>query len=88
MADKIWTAADVKLGPLKITPRNDKAKTMHIERRYGFIDAEGNVLAQVAGGRVVADIPFAELPASIRAALQDIDAWTKSQALEQEGMNE
>lgn len=86
MAEKIWTATDIKLGPLKITPQDDINNTIHIERRYLFVDASDNTLTQIAGGRVVIDIPFAELPASVRTALQDIDAWTKNQALEQEEM--
>lgn len=86
MPDKMWTAMGLRLGPLKITPQNDADNTLHIERRYLFVGADDNVLTQIAGGRVVVDIPFAELPANIRSALQDIDTWTKNQALEQEGM--
>jgi len=83
MADKTWVADDVKLGPLKITPRNGE---IHLERRYVFT-LEGAELTQIAGGRVVADIALTALPAEILSALQTINTWTKNQALVQEGMN-
>lgn len=84
MADKTWTADDVKLGSLKITPRNGE---IHLERRYVFT-FEGVELDQVAGGRIVADIALTSLPLEVLSALQTINTWTKNQALIQEGMND
>ena len=83
MTDKVWTATDVRLGKLAILPQGSD---LQIERRYEFLDADGEVLTQIAGGRVVASVAFASLPANIKTALLDIDAWTKAQALAQEGM--
>jgi len=83
MADKTWTATDLQLGPLKITPRNG---SVHIERRYKFLDSTGAILEQIAGGRFVADIALTSLPAEVSSALQTINTWTKNQALIQEGM--
>jgi hypothetical protein len=83
MADKTWIATDVALGKLMIMRRDDE---IQIERRYQFVDGAGEVLEQIAGGRVVREIPIASLPAEVLSALQTIDNWTHQQALEQEGM--
>lgn len=83
MADKTWMATDLKLGALKITPRNGE---IHIERRYVFLDEFDEVLTQIVGGRVVGDFELASLPTEILSALQAINTWTKNQALAQEGM--
>ena len=84
MADKIWTATDVTMGKLIIT-RNGSVLTF--ERRYQFLDSNGEILDQISGGRIVEDIEFASLPANIQTALQSIDVWTKDKALIAEGMN-
>lgn len=83
MANKTWTATDLQLGKLTI---HRFGSDIQVERRYKFLDTEGAVLEQIAGGRVLKTVPLAELPIDILAALQKIDAWTKNKALEQEGM--
>ena len=83
MSDKTWTATDLQLGKLAILKTGDN---LHIERRYQFLDSNDDALDQIAGGRVVQDILWADIPTDIKAALQAIDVWTKDQALEQEGM--
>lgn len=83
MADKTWTATDLKLGKLAILKTGEN---VHIERRYQFLDSGGAVLGGIAGGRVVEDILWADIPASIQDALVEIDTWMKSKALAQEGM--
>ncbi len=84
MADKTWTATDLELGKLTIhrTPTE-----LRVERRYKFKDSNGDILSQIVGGRLLVEEKFSEIPASIPAALQTIDAWTKQQALDQEGMS-
>lgn len=84
MADKIWTATDVKMEKLVIT-RNGSVLTF--ERRYQFLDSGGEILDQISGGRIVEDIEFSALPPNIQTALQSIDAWTKNKALVAEGMD-
>lgn len=84
MADKTWIATDLQLGKLAIGPHNS---TLHIERRYTFLDANGDVMPEIKGGRFVADIEWSSLPTNIQDALTAINAWTKTQALIQEGMN-
>lgn len=79
-----WTATGVKLLTLKITPRAEGV--LHVERRYEMLDAEGEVLKRVKGGRVVTNVDFVSLPEGVQSALLAIDAWTKTQALEQEGL--
>lgn len=81
--NKTWTAADVILGKLTIIRAG---QDLTLERRYKFLNDEGEVLEQIAGGRVRETVSVAELPADILSALQGIDAWTKTKALEQEGM--
>lgn len=83
MADKTWTATDVELGKLTIHRFGNELK---VERRYEFLDAQGGVLEQIAGGRVLETMPIADLPQNVLSALQTIDDWTKQKALEQEGM--
>lgn len=86
MADKSWTATDLELGSLKINPR--AGGELHVERRYQFLDAAGEVLTQIKGGRFVTDVAISSLPAEVIDALQVMDTWTKNQALIQEEMNE
>lgn len=86
MADKTWTAADLKLGPLKITPK--PGGMLHIERRYTFLDSGGGALTQIKGGRLLMDVELSALPANIQAALTAINTYTKNQALIQEGMDD
>lgn len=83
MADKTWAATDLKLGKLTIT---QEGPLITFERRYRFVDANSNVIDQIAGGRVVESVEWAAIPANIRTALQAIDTWTKDKALTQEGM--
>ncbi len=85
MANKTWTATDLELGKLTITRQGD---TLHVERRYQFVDGDGDVLAQIAGGRIIADVAISALPTGVASALAAIDTWTKNQALEQEEMND
>jgi len=84
MADKTWTATDLELGRLVIHARDGE---VHLERRYKFLDSGGLVIPQIAGGRVVEDIPVASIPANILSALQELNTWTKDKALAQEGMD-
>lgn len=81
---KIITATDLKLGKLTI---QREGSTLHIERRYVFLDAGSAVIDGLVGGRVVQDIPTASLPAEIASSLAAIDDWTYQQALLQEGMD-
>ena len=86
MADKTWTATDLELGKLTINRNRVVSSTLRIERRYKFLDADGEVLEQIAGRSVLLDVEIADIPSDILTALQAIDTWTKNRALEQEGM--
>jgi len=83
MADKTWTAVDLELGKLTI---HRFGNNLQVESRYKFLDAQGEILAQIAGGRVTETVMIADVPANILSALQEIDAWRKTKALEKEGM--
>lgn len=84
MADKIWTATDIELGKLTILPLVDGEIT--IQRRYVFLGAGGEVLTDIASGRLNETVVFSSLPQSIRDALATIDDWTYNRSLDQEGM--
>jgi hypothetical protein len=83
MANKTWTAADLRMDRLTLSK---EGTTLRIERRYTFVDAGGSELTQIAGGRLVREVPIASVPQNILDGLQAIDAWTKSEALAQEGI--
>lgn len=83
MANKTWTATDLQLGKLTIHRLENE---LQLERRYKFLDAQGDVLEQIASRRVLESVPIAGIPQNILVALQAIDQWTKRKALEQEGM--
>ncbi len=85
MADKTWTATDLRLGKLAINPTGNGS--LHIERRYVFLDAGGDVMPEITGGRLVLDVELSDIPAAILSALQTIDTWTKNQALAKEEMD-
>ena len=82
---KIITADDIEQGKLTIIRRGSN---LHIERRYVFVDGQGDAINNLAGGRVVEEIPLANIPANIISALQDIDNWTYGKGLVQEGMED
>ncbi len=84
MAPKTWTAADLALGPLKI---NRVGTSLHVERRYSFLDGAGDPMPQIKGDSLIVDVEIADLPPNIASALSDIDTWTKNQALIKEGMD-
>ena len=80
---KTWTAEDLRQGKLTIT-RIDTI--LHVERRYNFEDIGGDVIADIAAGRVVEDIEWSDIPPAVQGALTVIDAWTYNKALDKEGM--
>jgi hypothetical protein len=82
---KTWTAVDIQTGPLQVW--RDAAGTLHAERHYTFVDAEG---AEIPVGQQLLSviIPWDNVPLEIREALARMDAWTTDQILEQEGMQD
>lgn len=88
MATKTWIAVDVQMGKFTIHRTQDEFghSAVQHESRYRFLDENGEVLTQIAGGRVLDVIALSDIPADILAALQKIDAWRKNRALEQEEM--
>ena len=83
MANKTWTATDLRLDRLTLSK---EGTTLRVERRYTFVDAGGAELTQIAGGRLVREVPLTSVPQNILNGLQAIDTWTKNEALTQEGM--
>ena len=80
---KTWTATDLELGKLSIV---QVGTVLYLERRYVFTDAAGEILAQIVGGSVLEEMEISSIPSAVLSALVTIDTWTKSKALEQEGM--
>lgn len=88
---KSWTAYDLQQGKLTIHRFNHPdtgQPAIQVERRYRFVDDGDVVIYDIAGGRLLATVEIADLPAGVLSALQTIDAWTYNQALLQEGMND
>lgn len=84
MADKTWVATDLGMGQITIIRRESE---LQLVRRYQFLDSDGAVMEQIAGGRLRIEIDISSVPPDVLAALQAIDTWTKNQALIQEGMD-
>lgn len=84
MTDKTWIATALELGKLTM---HRHGTVLQIQRRYKFLDVNGDVLVQVAGNSVLLDVEITDIPADILAALQAIDQWTMAQALVQEEMS-
>ncbi|HUW10636.1 MAG TPA: hypothetical protein VM537_12975 [Anaerolineae bacterium] len=80
---KTWTAHDIQLGKLTITR---DGSNFQFERRYRFLDEQGDDIEHLAGGTVLQTIPWEELPADVKSALSKLDVWTRTEALVQEGM--
>ena len=80
---KTWTATDVKQDRLSII---HLGLGLQLERRYKFVDGQGQVLVQVAGGRLTETVAISESPQNILDALQIIDNWTYLRILMKEGM--
>ena len=80
---KSWTAHDVEQGKLTL---NQFGSDIHVERRYVFVDDVGAELEDVAGGRLLDVVPWADIPANIQDALTSINNWTYNQILIQEQM--
>lgn len=83
MAPKTWTATDVEMGKLTLYPRGSK---IGIDRTYRFVDADDEIITEIAPGSVTEELAFVDLPQNIQDALIAINSWTKQRALEQEGM--
>ena len=80
---KTWTAHDIQPGQLTITR---DGSSFQFERCYRFLDEQGGTIEHLAAGTVLQTIPWEELPGDVKSALSRLDAWTRSEALAQEGM--
>jgi hypothetical protein len=60
--------------------------TLSISRAYELVDDTGGSLDSVSGGVLREEMEWADIPASIQAALLAIDTWTYNQILVAEGM--
>lgn len=83
VTSRTWTAMDIQQKRLTLSREGD---VLRIERRYCFVDATGEQLTDIAIGRFVEEVAFADVPQGILTALQSIDTWTYQKALEKEGM--
>ncbi len=83
MANKSWTATDVEQSSLTLDLAGGD---LHIKRNYVFIDADGDVVP--VGHRTLRrSVAWDSVPQAIKDALTDIDAWTRSEILAEEGMD-
>ena len=82
---KVITAADIEQGRLTLIR---SGSTLHLERRYVFLDTSGSIINDLTGKRILEEMAVIDIPSSIASALVAIDNWTYSKALVQEGMED
>lgn len=80
---KIWTAIDIQQKRLTLSREGD---VLRIERRYYFVDGNGDQLTDITMGRLAEEMSIIDVPQGILTALRSIDNWTYQKALEKEGM--
>ena len=82
---KTWVATDIKQGKLSLINIDG---ILYLERRYEFVDADDNVIEDIAGDSYTDEISISALPQDILAALQTINTYTYNKILEQEDMQD
>lgn len=91
MADKVFTATDLKLSRMVCASSGDIHDSLgtaivSIECPYQFLDSGDSVISQLGKGILTIQDEIGNLPANIQTALQDLDIYIKAQAMSQEGM--
>jgi len=88
MADKVWTAKDIKMGKL-ILSRNISVETQQdvltIIREYRFTNDDGN-MGTLVPQRLVRELPWKNLPADMKAVFIKLHNYTRAQALKDQNM--
>ena len=89
MADKIWTAKDVKMGKL-ILSRNISVETQQdvltVVREYGFTDNSGERMGVLVPQRLVRELPWVNLSQSMKNVFMTIHNYTRAEALKDQNM--
>ena len=89
---KQWTISATTIEYGRITLWIDEAGDLRYSRPYAFKDAQGKTIREVApvegmgGGSLEGGMQWDKVPADIRKALEQIDAFTKSEIRKQEGL--
>lgn len=88
MADKTWTAKDIKMGKLVLS-RNISVETQQdvltIVREYRFTNDDGSIGALVPQ-RLVRELPWDSLPADMKAVFVHLHNYTRAEALKDQDM--
>ncbi len=89
MADKTWTAKDIKMGRVTLS-RNISEETqmdvLTIIREYRFTDASGEGIGALVPQRLVRELTWDSLPADMKAVFNKIHNYTRSEALKDQNM--
>ena len=85
MADKIWTATDIKMGTLRLK-REDTLNTLYVTQGYEYTDANVDVIEDLPKKVLSLSVNYAAIPTDIIEALIKIFDYTHQQALVKEGM--
>jgi len=86
MADKLTPpAVDVRMEP-RLTLRQFGPR-IEIDRAYTFLATGDTDIPELRGGRILTVVTFASLPQNMKDAFVALNAYTKTQALLQEGMS-
>lgn len=82
---KIWTAANIKMGTIKMSLIGS---VLYTTQGYSFVDVNGDDLPELAKNTISTNNEFDSLPDNIKQALTDINTFMYEQALIKEGMED
>ena len=85
MADKTWTATDLKMGTLRLK-RDDEDSTLFVMEGYSYVDSGGNVIEDLPQKTISVAVNYSDIPASVATCLLTIFDYVYQQALIKEGM--
>lgn len=84
MTDKVWTAADLEMGVLRL---NHKDQNLTLLQGYSYKDANGDVLEDLPKKSISLSVEFNMLPQDMRDSLIMLFNYVYQKALIKEGMN-
>ena len=88
MANKTFTAHDLRMGKLEISKgKNEEGQNiLTLVREYRFTDSSGNNVSQLGKQGLVRDILWSDIPADIKNAFTKLHDYTRNEALKEQGM--
>lgn len=88
MANKTFTAHDLRMGKLEITKgKNEEGQDiLTLVRAYRFINDTGGNIGGLARQRLVREVLWSDVPTDIKDAFTKLHDYTRNAALEEQGM--